>query len=531
MSDEEAHSESETEAHASEVVVRPRAVAGGHDRGAALAEAAAAPLAGAAASPLHVAGAGPARVAGAVPSDDEEAADADADAERWIGARVDHFDIEKPLGRGGMGVVYLARDLSLDRAVALKVLRSALAGKVKLEDRFTREARAQALLRSPYVVHIYYIGHAEGGEGRKASLYFAMEHVDGESLEAPLERKQTLDAETARRLMIEVAEGLRAGREAGIIHRDIKPSNILRGKDGHVKIADFGLAKPVSDNTKITEMGMLVGSPLYMAPEQARGDDIDHRADMYSLGCTFFHLVAGAPPYDGPSGLAVVAKHMTLAVPRLRERAAKTPRPLAVIIERLMAKEPGHRFADYDDLIAALERAAPKAVARAGLSTRAAAAAIDGVVAATWIALVGAPGLFVHLLYVIVGDAYFGQTIGKYLMRIEVKSIDGGRISIVQSAARTVVAMWLPLLVGMVILLTQGRAHLAQVIDRMQPGELSDFKSVVVAFVVSNVLLSVLYATGFAFAAFHPQKRAIHDLLGGSEVVYRFDDEDTARPG
>jgi len=518
MSDEEA--QSETKAHASEVMVRPRAAHTGDGARAAVGDGVARAAAGEgpAARPA-IAAAGPDA------DEEEEAAASEAEAGRWIGARVDHFDIQEPLGRGGMGVVYLARDLSLDRPVALKVLRGSLAGKVKLEDRFTREARAQARLKSPYVVHIYYIGHAAAGEGRKASLYFAMEHVDGESLEAILERKQRLDAETARRLMIEVAEGLRAAREAGIIHRDIKPSNILRGKDGHVKIADFGLAKPLSDNTKITEMGMLVGSPLYMAPEQARGDDIDHRADMYSLGCAFFHLVAGAPPYDGPSGLAVVAKHMTLPVPRLRARAPKTPRSVAAIIERLMGKEPKDRFADYDALIAALERAAPKAIARAGLSTRAAAAGIDGVIAATWIALIGAPGLFVHLLYVIIGDAYFGQTIGKYLMRIEVKALDGGNISVQRSAARTVVAMWLPLLVGMVILLTQGRAHLAQVIDRMQPGELSDFKSVVVAFVVSNVLLSVLYASGFVFAAFHPQKRAIHDLLGGAEVVYRFDDD------
>jgi uncharacterized RDD family membrane protein YckC len=465
----------------------------------------------------------------------------------WIGAKIDHFTIEAPLGKGGMGAVYLAHDRSLDRKVAIKVLSSELVGENEpdpardeeaaaaaahrareLEERFTREARAQARLTSPFVVVIYHVGHARVPSARKdapprTSLYFAMEVVPGNTLETVLDAEKTLEPERARRMMLGVAEGLRAAHEGGIIHRDIKPSNLLVTKEGRIKIADFGLAKPLSqDDPRITEAGMLLGSPLYMAPEQARGEEIAARADMYALGCTFYHLLVGKPPFDGPNGIAVIAKHMSLPAPRLADKAPAVPHALAAIIERLMKKDPKERFPTYDALIEALEAAAPQAVTYAGVTTRAAALGIDAVIAATLIAFLGAGGLFVHLVYVTVGHAFFGQTLGKYLLNIEVRrSHGGGRIGLWRAVARTLVAMWLPALIGVVILLTQGRHHLAEMIDNMKPSELSDFRGVVVAFVVSNVLLSLLYAVSIGIAAFHPHKRAVHDFLGSSEVVYR----------
>jgi uncharacterized RDD family membrane protein YckC len=464
----------------------------------------------------------------------------------WIGATIDHFTIEAALGKGGMGAVYLAHDRSLDRKVAIKVLSSDLVGENEpdpsrdeeaaaaavrrareLEERFTREARAQARLTSPFVVVIYHVGHARvpsasNDAAPKTSLYFAMEVVPGNTLETVLDDGKTLEPERARRMMLAAAEGLRAAHEGGIIHRDIKPSNLLVTKEGRIKIADFGLAKPISeDDPRITEAGMLLGSPLYMAPEQARGEELDARADMYALGCTFYHLLVGKPPFDGPNGIAVIAKHMSLPAPRLADKAPAVPRALAMIVERLMKKEPKDRFPTYDALIEALEAAAPQAVTHAGVTTRAAALGIDGVIAATLIAFLGAAGLFVHLVYVTVAHAFFGQTLGKYLLNIEVRRLGGGPIGLPRAVARTLVAMWLPALVGVVILLTQGRHHLAEIIGRMQPSELSDFQGVVVAFVVSNVLLSLLYAVSLGIAAFHPQKRAAHDFLGASEVVYR----------
>ena len=172
-----------------------------------------------------------------------------------------------------------------------------------------------------------------------------MELVEGGALEAVLEAGETLEPERARRLMLEVARGLKDAVAAGIIHRDIKPSNLLLDKSGAIKIADFGVAKPIGGtDSKITQEGAIVGSPLYMAPEQARGEEVDHRADMYSMGCTFYHLLSGKPPFDGPTPIAVVAKHLTTPAPPLGEARAKVPSKLVAIIERLMAKDAAARF-------------------------------------------------------------------------------------------------------------------------------------------------------------------------------------------
>ena len=176
------------------------------------------------------------------------------------GARLDHFLIEERIGSGGMGEVYAAHDESLDRAVALKVLRADVTSLPGMTDRFLREARSQARLNHPNIVHIYYIGRRPtlGGED---SLFFAMERITGGDLEALLRRGDTLPPEEARQAMLQVAQGLRAGHRAGVIHRDIKPSNLMLGEEGILKIADFGLAKPVDGDNQITQEGALVGSP------------------------------------------------------------------------------------------------------------------------------------------------------------------------------------------------------------------------------------------------------------------------------
>ena len=446
----------------------------------------------------------------------------DASVERWVGATLDHFDIERPLARGGMGAVYVARDRSLDRRVAIKVLPDELAQQADLHERFVREARAQARLNSPHVTHIYYIGTTPARGGEQSSLYFAMELVDGGALEDVLSRGETLAPERARKLMIQVARGLRDAQTAGIIHRDIKPSNLLVDRNGDVKIADFGVAKPVGGNdVKITQDGAVVGSPLYMAPEQARGEAIDHRADMYALGCTFHHLLTGKPPFDGATPLAVVSKHLSLPPPAVCEAEPSVPAALGSVIDRLMRKEPERRFEDYDALIAALERAAPESTEYGGFWARGAAVAIDVALAGTVIGLIGWPGLVVHLAYVTFMHAWSGQTAGKYLMNLQVRRSDGRRLGWFRSMARTIVALWLPFLAGLVILLTEGRSELRQTIERMQPRELDAFQALLLAIAIGNALLTLLYLGGLALAAFHPQKRAAHDLVVGSEVVYK----------
>jgi uncharacterized RDD family membrane protein YckC/tRNA A-37 threonylcarbamoyl transferase component Bud32 len=445
-----------------------------------------------------------------------------APSQRWVGATFDHFVIEKPLARGGMGQVYVGHDRSLDRRVAIKVLPDELAHHPDLHERFIREARAQARLNSPQVVQIYYIGRTPERGAEPGMLYFAMELVDGGALDSVLDAGETLEPERARRLMLQVARGLRDAETAGIIHRDIKPSNLLLDKKGDIKIADFGVAKPIhGSDSQITQEGAVVGSPLYMAPEQARGEALDHRADMYSLGCTFYHLLSGDPPFDGPTPLVVVSKHLTQSAQPLSEVAPRVPGKLAAIVDKLMKKELPERFASYDELIAALEKAAPESVQHGGFWARGAAVGIDVGIAGTAIAFIGWPGLFLHLVYVTLAHAFFGQTAGKYLFRLKVRRPDGQPLGLLRAAARTVASLWLPFLVGLVILLTQGKSELELTIERMQPAELDAFRSLLVAIVIGNALFSLLYVGGLVLAAFHPQKRAAHDLVVGSEVVYR----------
>lgn len=439
----------------------------------------------------------------------------------WAGARFDHFELERPLGSGGMGAVFEAHDTSLDRRVAIKVLPPGLADSEELQERFMREARAQARLTSPHVARIYHIGKTPEFEGR-SSLYFAMELVDGGDLDRAAAAGERMPPERARQLMLEVAAGLRDAHAAGIIHRDIKPSNLLLEKSGKLKIADFGVAKPVtSGNSKITRDGDVVGSPLYMSPEQARGDAVDHRADMYSVGCTFYHLLTGKPPFDAKTPVAVISKHLTEPPPLVTASAPDVPQRLAAIVQRLMAKEPEQRFESYDELTAALEDAAPEKVRHAGFWARGAALAIDVASASVVIGLAGVPGMLAHLAYVTVAHAWRGQTLGKYLMNLTVRRLDGTPLGVGRALVRTVASMWLPFFAGLVILLTQGRGGLAVAVRQIQLTDVDAFKGLVLAVALGNVLLSLLYAGGLALAAFHPQKRAAHDLIVGSEVLYR----------
>ncbi len=440
--------------------------------------------------------------------------------DRWVGKQVDHFQIEKLIGRGGMGAVYLAHDVSLDRKVALKVIPDELAAHAHLAERFVREARAQAKLTSPNVVAIHFIGHMPARDDKTGSLYFAMELIDGEPLEAVLERRAMLHPEEARQAMIHVARGLRDAHHAGIVHRDIKPANLLRARDGWVKIADFGIAKPIGSDPKLTEDGAVLGTPLYMAPEQAQGEAIDHRADMYSLGCAFYHLISGAPAFDGPNGIVVATKHVTEAPIPLGEKVKDCPPALAAIVMRLMAKKRADRFADYDALLAALEAAGPEAKVHAGFWVRGAANALDCLLAGTLIAVLGWPAVPIHLVYVTLAHAYWGCTLPKWALSLRVRRRDGTQLGLVRSAVRTFVSLWLPFFLGAITLKTQGASHLRKLVEQLQPVEADEARSLVLAFAITHGLLTLMYAAGLAMAAFDRERRAFHDLLVGSEVTY-----------
>lgn len=434
-----------------------------------------------------------------------------------VGASLDHFVVERPLGAGGMGAVYVAQDVSLDRRVAIKVLRGALAD-VEHEERLLREARAQARLNHPNVVQIHYIGRRIADGDGAGSLFLAMELIDGEPLDAIVDRHERLPPEEARVLMLQISRGLRAARRAGIIHRDVKPSNLIRDRDGTVKIADFGLAKPVDGDVAITQEGGFVGSPLYMSPEQGGGDPVDHRSDMYSLGATMFHLLSGEPPFDGTSPLKVITSHMTKPIPKLPD---DIPQNLRAIVRRLLAKERGDRYEDYDDLIEALQAAAPERTAHAGFWIRAAAVGIDTFIAAILIALIGWYGVLVHLAHITVGHALRGQTLAKYLVRLKVTRKGGRPLGWGRAFSRMVLALWLPIFVGILTVVTAGVSELATVIERIQPSEMAELQDIVVAVAISNGFLSLVFGAGLMLAGFHPEKRAMHDLVCDTVVTYK----------
>jgi len=245
------------------------------------------------------------------------------------------------LGRGGMGVVYRAEDPNLQRLLALKAMLPGLATSPSAKERFFREARAAAALKHPHIVTIFQVGEDRGAP------FLAMEFLEGESLDDRVKREIRLPVPDILRIGKEVADGLEAAHERGLIHRDIKPGNIwLEGKKGHVKILDFGLARAMSGQSQLTQSGAIVGTPAYMAPEQACGRQIDHRCDLFSLGCVLYRMCTGVLPFKGNDTMAIIA---SLALDTPASPASlnpELPAELSDLVMQLLAKEPEGRPAD-----------------------------------------------------------------------------------------------------------------------------------------------------------------------------------------
>jgi tetratricopeptide (TPR) repeat protein len=263
------------------------------------------------------------------------------------GTRLGHYLIERELGRGGMGVVYLARDEALKREVALKLLPAVLALSPEIREWFRTEARAAASIKHPNIAVIYAM------EEQENSVYFAMEYVEGETLAQMIVREGTIDPLRALEIASAVAEGLRAGLLQGVIHRDIKPANIMIDPEGRPKVTDFGLARIGAVGMEVGAKGAVLGTPEYMAPEQGRGGEVDHRADLYALGATIYEMVAGHPPFDGANPIEIILAHTNRPIPPVAELPLATDR----IMRWLMEKEPARRPATYDELIDALDAA------------------------------------------------------------------------------------------------------------------------------------------------------------------------------
>ena len=267
------------------------------------------------------------------------------------------YRVEGQLGAGSMGEVFRAVDTGLERRVAIKLLSEKHRDSPELRKRFVREGRAVAAISHPNVVQVFATGSFDDRP------YIAMELLEGLDLGSAVEQSGALSSIEAAHVVLDAAQGLSAAARAGLIHRDVKPSNLVRLPDGRVKVTDFGLAKPVDPGSEpaLTAMGVVVGTPDYIAPEQARGEAIDERVDIYALGGTLYFLLTGVPPFrtGRPADdkyLKVVARHLRNPPPDARERNPNVDPELAMLALQLMSKSPDAR-PSYAELVARLTQA------------------------------------------------------------------------------------------------------------------------------------------------------------------------------
>jgi predicted Ser/Thr protein kinase len=263
------------------------------------------------------------------------------------GSELGGFAIESIAGRGGMGVVYRARQRLPDRIVALKVISSEYADDPQFRTRFEREAAIAAQIEHPNVIPVHAVGEADG------TLFIAMRFVDGVDLRKILTQEGRLDPSRAASIVDQVAQALDAAHARGLVHRDVKPANILVSSSGgreHVYLSDFGLARHVVGSHGLTGTGAFIGTIDYVAPEQARGDPVDARADIYSLGCVLFQAVTGTVPFPADNDLAKLFAHGSQPPPSARERNPTLPVEFDTVLKRAMAKDPGDRQASAGDL-------------------------------------------------------------------------------------------------------------------------------------------------------------------------------------
>ncbi|HVV71069.1 MAG TPA: serine/threonine-protein kinase, partial [Verrucomicrobiae bacterium] len=270
------------------------------------------------------------------------------------GLTIGGYTILEEVARGGMGVVYRARQAGLDRTVALKTVLVNSRAEPSFQARFRAEAAAAASLNHPGIVGVHEIGEVEG------RLYFSMDFIEGETL-AELAATNPLPARDAAKLLLQAAEAMEYAHEKGVVHRDLKPSNLIRDKRGRVRITDFGLAKTLSAPEDFTLPGHPIGTPAYMAPEQISGNSSESQlnaraVDIYSLGATLYHLLTGRPPFVGPSLSAVLAQVANAEPVPPRELNPAVPRDLETVCQKCLSKVPERRYGTAADLARDLER-------------------------------------------------------------------------------------------------------------------------------------------------------------------------------
>jgi uncharacterized RDD family membrane protein YckC len=431
------------------------------------------------------------------------------------GLRLGHFRIDKKLGAGGMGEVYLATDLALDRPVAVKVLPTA-SGAAGARDRLVREARAQARVHHPNVGHIYFIGE----EGDR--LYFAMEYLSGGTLGDRLARG-AIPVDDALDVIRAAAFGLREAHRSGFLHRDVKPSNLMVDGHGTLKVTDFGLAAggmsgrasdgPVAQTT-------LAGTPLYMAPEQARGEAIDLRADIYALGATLYHLVSGKPPFQAETVEELQTLHRSADRP-LVPRGGHARTAIAAIdalVARMMASDPAARFANYDELLRALEQVSARHTRPGGFGARTIAQFVDLMIVTLLLAVaslfLGGEGSGTYVPMALVGlfqaicTSMWGTTPGKALFELEVVALGTGRKPRFRTALWRSLVLYGPPVVLEVV---------SKTLDRFaEPGYVR-----LVARLIAIAAYLVVFVTLLHAALRIPGKRTPWDRVSGTMVRYR----------
>ncbi len=280
-----------------------------------------------------------------------------------------HYELDREIGRGGMGIVYLARDRRLKRQVAIKLLPPELAFRSEIKSRFLREAETAAQLSHPNIVPIYMVDEQE------QLVFFVMAYISGDNLAKRLHERGVLTVEETRKVLREVADALAYAHDRGVVHRDIKPDNILLDSmTGRPMVTDFGIARAMdsSGDSRLTATGMAIGTPAYMSPEQAAGDrEIDGRSDLYSLGILGYQMLTGEPPFTASSTPAMLVKHISERPIPVEQRRSDVPTDLARAVMMLLEKEPRNRFPSASALVAALDsrdmpavrNAEPRAVA------------------------------------------------------------------------------------------------------------------------------------------------------------------------
>lgn len=268
------------------------------------------------------------------------------------GREIGDYQIFRRLGRGGMADVYLAKQISLDRNVALKVLKAELAKDESYVQRFRQEAQAAARLRQANIVQIYEVGELEG------YYYISQEYVQGRNLSQYLSRHGAVEPVMAINVLRQCGLALQESGKHSVIHRDIKPDNIMLSTNGEVKITDFGLARVNDDASKqgLTQVGVTMGTPLYMSPEQVEGADVDQRSDIYSLGVTAYHMLAGHPPFDGENALSIAVQHVKDEPISLASLRPDVSQELCDVVAQMMFKKRAERPADARQLLKLLRK-------------------------------------------------------------------------------------------------------------------------------------------------------------------------------